>query len=46
MKSSCCDREKPKGVFKILPLAILGALGTLALALSVELGAVYVFGLI
>ena len=46
MKSSCCDREKPKGVFKILPLAILGALGTLALALSVELGVVYVFGLI
>ena len=46
MKSTCCDRQKPKGVFKMLPLAILGALGTLVLALSVEVGIVHIYSLI
>jgi hypothetical protein len=46
MKSTCCDRQKPKGIFKILPLAILGALGTLVLALSVEVGIVHIYSLI
>ena len=46
MKSTCCDRQKPKGVFKTLPLAFLGALGTLALALSVEVGIVHIYSLI
>ena len=46
MKSTCCDRQKPKGVFKILPLAVLGALGTLVLALSVEVGIVHIYSLI
>jgi hypothetical protein len=46
MKSTCCDRQKPKGVFKTLPLAFLGALGTLVLALSVEVGIVHIYSLI
>ena len=46
MKSTCCDRKKPAGIFKILPLAIFGAAGTLVVALSIEVGIVYIFGLI
>ena len=46
MKSTCCDRQKPKGIFKILPLAILGAIGTLFVALSVEVGIVHIYSLI
>ena len=46
MKSTCCDRKKPTGVFKILPFAILGAFGTLMVALSIEIGIVYMFNLI
>jgi|TARA_R100001086_G_scaffold142619_1_gene74963 hypothetical protein len=46
MKSTCCDRKKPTGVFKILPLAFLGAIGTLIAALSIEIGIVYIFSLI
>jgi len=46
MKSTCCDRKKPTGIFKILPLAILGAAGTLVIALSIEVGMVYMFSLI
>jgi len=46
MKSTCCDRQKPKGVFKIIPLAILGAVVTLFAALSIELGIVHIYSLI
>jgi len=46
MKSTCCDRKKPAGIFKVLPLAILGAVVTLIVALSIEVGTVYIFGLI
>ena len=44
MKETCCDKQKPKGAWKNIPLAFLAAIGTLAVVLSVEVGIAYAFG--
>jgi len=44
MKETCCDKQKPKGSWKYIPLALLGAIGTLAVLLSVEVGIAYSLG--
>lgn len=44
MKETCCDKAKPKGALKILPLALLAAFGTLAIVLTIEVGIAYAFG--
>ena len=36
MKETCCDKQKPKGAWKNIPLAFVAAIGTLAVLLSVE----------
>jgi hypothetical protein len=44
IKETCCDKPKPKGAWKFIPLAILAAGCTLAVALSIEIGISYAFG--
>jgi len=44
MKETCCDKQKPKGAWKYIPLALLAAIGTLAIVLSVEVGIAYALG--
>ena len=44
MKETCCDKQKPKGAWRFIPLALLGAIGTLAVVLSIEMGISYAFG--
>ena len=44
MKETCCDKQKPKGAWKNIPLAFVAAIGTLAVVLSVEVGIAYAFG--
>ena len=44
MKETCCDKAKPKGAWKFIPLAVLAAVGTLAVVLSIEVGVAYAFG--
>ena len=44
MKETCCDKQKPKGAWKNIPLAFVAAIGTLAVVLSVEIGIAYAFG--
>ena len=44
MKESCCDKQKPKGAWKIFPLALMAAIGTLTVLLSVEVGIAYALG--
>jgi|TARA_R110002051_G_scaffold306361_1_gene376875 hypothetical protein len=44
MKETCCDKQKPKGSWKYIPLAVLAAIGTLAVVLSAEIGIAYAFG--
>jgi len=44
MKETCCDKPKPKGALKTLPLAFLAAVGTLTIVLSIEMGIAYAFG--
>ena len=44
MKETCCDKAKPKGAWKFIPLAVLTAVGTLAVVLSIEVGVAYAFG--
>ena len=44
VKETCCDMPKPKGAWKYIPLALLAAIGTLAVVLSVEVGIAYAFG--
>ena len=44
MKETCCDKQKPKGAWKYIPLALLAAIGTLAVVLSVEVGIAYALG--
>jgi len=44
IKETCCDKPKPKGAWKIFPLALLTAGCTLAIALSIEVGIAYAFG--
>ena len=44
IKETCCDKPKPKGAWKFIPLAMLGAVGTLVILLSIEIGIAYAFG--
>ena len=44
MKETCCDKPKPKSAWKSIPLAFLAAVGTLTIALSIEVGIAYAFG--
>ena len=44
MKETCCDKAKPKGAWKFIPLAVLAAVGTLAVVLSIEVGVAYALG--
>ena len=44
VKETCCDKPKPVGSLRILPLAFLVAFGTLAVILYVEMGIDYAFG--
>jgi hypothetical protein len=44
MKETCCDKQKPKGAWKYIPLALVAAIGTLAVVLSVEMSIAYAFG--
>jgi len=44
VKETCCDKQKPKGAWKYIPLALLAAIGTLAVVLSVEIGIAYALG--
>tara|TARA_Y100001951_G_scaffold95209_1_gene92414 strand:- start:53 stop:190 length:138 start_codon:yes stop_codon:yes gene_type:complete len=45
MKESCCDKQKPKGSWKVFPLAVLCAVGTLGVLLTIEVGVGYALGL-
>ena len=44
IKETCCDIPKPKGAWRFIPLALLAAVGTLAVAISIEVGIAYAFG--
>ena len=44
MKETCCDKQKPTGAWKNIPLAFVAAIGTLAVVLSVEMSIAYAFG--
>jgi hypothetical protein len=46
MKETCCDKPKPVGTLKILPLALLVAFGTLAVVLAIEIGIAAWLGMI
>ena len=46
MKETCCDKPKPVGTLKILPLAFLAAFGTLAVVLAIEIGIAAWLGMI
>ena len=46
MKETCCDKPKPKGSLRILPLAFLAAFGTLAVVLAIEIGIAAWLGMI
>lgn len=46
MKETCCDKPKPKGALRTLPLAFLVAFGTLAILLSIEVSVAYALGMI